>query len=311
MSANVENMFYTGEVPWHGIGIEVDDALTSKDALIKAQLNWKVISRDVYVDSKRIDGYVANVRNSDGNVLGIVSDSYKIVQNEEAFAFTDALIDTGEVKYETAGSLNKGRQVWMLARLPETILVNDKTIPYLVFSNCHDGKGSVRVAITPVRVVCQNTLNIALREAERGWSVKHMGNMEYKLEEAKRTLGLARHYMIELNKKAEYLASISVSDALVKEMLEELIAIPDDAGIKKESNVISLRNKFMEKYNEQNVRKFRGTAWGVVNATSDFATHTPPLRMTDTYQERLFEKTIGGNPIVDKMYDLLKLKKVA
>jgi hypothetical protein len=103
MPANIETLFYTGEVPWHGIGIEVDDALTSKDALIKAGLNWKVVPKDIYVDNKRVEGYVANVRDLDGSVLGVVTPSYKLFQNEPAFSFTDALIDTGEVKYETAG----------------------------------------------------------------------------------------------------------------------------------------------------------------------------------------------------------------
>lgn len=158
MAANVESMFYTRTKPWHGLGVQVQEAPESKDALRLAGLDWKVYQREVYTDSGiRIDGYRANVRNTDNRVLGVVTERYKIVQNEEAFAFTDALLGKG-VRYETAGSLQDGRKVWLLARLPKEYIISGEQIsPYLVFSNSHDGSAAVRVAVTPIRVVCNNT----------------------------------------------------------------------------------------------------------------------------------------------------------
>ena len=115
MAANVESMFYTRKAPWHGLGVRVEEAPESKEALIQAGLDWKVEQTDVYAASgERILGYKANIRDIDRSVLGIVGDRYKIVQNEEAFAFTDGLLGEG-VKYETAGSLAGGKIVWMLA----------------------------------------------------------------------------------------------------------------------------------------------------------------------------------------------------
>ena len=112
-----------------------------------------------------IEGYKANIRDDNGSLLGIVSDRYKVVQNKDAFEFTDALLNHG-VKYETAGSLNGGRRIWLLAKLPdEYYLAEEKVDPYVVFSNCHDGSGAIKVAMTPIRVVCQNTLNLALNNA--------------------------------------------------------------------------------------------------------------------------------------------------
>ena len=108
-----------------------------------------------------IEGYKANVRNTDQNVLGIVTDRYKVVQNDEAFKFTDDLLGAG-VRYETAGSLQDGKRIWLLAKLPQEYIIGGEQIsPYLVFTNTHDGSGAIKVAVTPVRVVCSNTLNLA------------------------------------------------------------------------------------------------------------------------------------------------------
>ena len=128
MAANVESMFYTRKAPWHGLGVRVEEAPESKEALIQAGLDWKVEQTDVYAASgQRIPGYKANIRDIDRNILGIVGDRYKIVQNEEAFAFTDGLLGKG-VKYETAGSLAGGKIVWMLAKLPEKYIISGDAI---------------------------------------------------------------------------------------------------------------------------------------------------------------------------------------
>ena len=166
MAANVETMFYTREKPWHGLGTRVEEAPASADALRLAGLDWQVLQEPIFTDQGEvITGYKANVRDSDRRVLGVVSDRYRIVQNQEAFSFTDTLLGSG-VRYETAGSLQDGRRVWLLARLPrEYIISGERISPYLVFSNTHDGSGAVKVALTPVRVVCNNTLNLALQTA--------------------------------------------------------------------------------------------------------------------------------------------------
>ena len=131
MSANVESMFYAGrEKPWHGLGTQVEEAPTSADALRLAGLDWTVQRKPIQVcGGRKVDNFFANVRSSDGAVLGVVSDRYQVVQNAEAFAFTDALIGgEGQVHYETAGSLMGGRKIWLLAKLPDTEIVGDKTV---------------------------------------------------------------------------------------------------------------------------------------------------------------------------------------
>lgn len=206
MPALVESMMYVREKPWHGLGIHVEEAPTSADALRMAGLDWNVVQRNIQVcGGAKIKNYKANVRDSDGTVLGVVSDRYKIVQNAEAFEFTDSLIG-GDVQYETAGSLNGGRKIWLLARLPETEIVGDKTEPYLCFTNTHDGSGAIRVCMTPIRVVCNNTLNLALGSARRAWSVRHTGDMASKMHEARVCLEMASAYMNDLSQTADRLA---------------------------------------------------------------------------------------------------------
>ena len=134
MSANVESMFYVRETPWHGLGTRVIEALSSEDALIAAGLNWNVIQEPIYTgENEPISGYKANVRDSDRKVLGVVTDRYKVVQNHEAFVFTDALLGQG-VRYETAGSLQEGRKVWLLAHMPMNILSPGNVSARIFFS---------------------------------------------------------------------------------------------------------------------------------------------------------------------------------
>lgn len=309
MAAEVETMFYVREAPWHGLGTRVEEALTSKEALIASGLNWKVEQKEIFTeDGVTIQGYYANVRNTDYKVLGVVTNRYQIVQNSEAFAFTDSLIENG-VKYETAGALKDGKKTWILARLPETYrMVDDKVVPYIVFSNSHDGAGAIKVAMTPVRVVCQNTLNLALDTASRIWSTNHTGDIDSKMDDAKMTLFMAKSYMSELTKEAKRLNARKVLDDEVEEYIKELLPIPTNASELMERNVISLRNDMRMRYfYAPDLQHVGNNGYRFINAVSDFATHAKPLRETASYKENLFLKTMEGNPLIDKAYQLLAM----
>lgn len=305
MSANVETMFSVRLTPWHGLGTIVQEALTSDEALKIAELDWRVEQHPIFVDNKQVDNYVANVRLSDQSVLGIVTERYQIVQNREAFSFTDGLLDYN-VKYETAGSLAGGRRVWMLAKMPETYILEDKVVPYLVFTNSHDGKGSIKVAVTPIRVVCQNTLNLALSSAYRSWSTKHIGDMDAKMEEAKRTLIMSKLYMSELKATAEKLAKRDIYQKQFIEFVEELYPITNDMGDRKSDNILILRQDLTMRYLQApDLKAYMNTAWGIIEAVSDHATHMLPLKRSKTYYENNFIKTVDGNPVIDRAFELL------
>ena len=308
MAANVETMFSVREKPWHGLGTIVKEAPTSADAIRLAGLDWSVVQEPIYTNFNRVvEGYRANVRSSDRKVLGVVSDRYKVVQNVDAFSFTDELLGKG-VRYETAGSLQEGKKVWLLARLPrEYIIAGERISPYLVFSNTHDGSGSVKVAITPVRVVCNNTLNLALGTAKRSFSMIHTGNIQDKIQEAKDTLFMAEEYMDCLGVEFEQLRRQKITDAQVKEYVELLLPMEKDPTPIQSKNIIRLREDMMKRYYDApDLQKVGNNAYRLINAVSDFATHSNPLRRTANYNENLFARTVDGNPIIDRAYQMVK-----
>lgn len=308
MSANVETMMYVREKPWHGLGTMVKEAPTSADALRLAGLNWRVEPKPLQVcGGRKVDGYKANVRSTDGAVLGVVSDRYKICQNVDAFDFTDNLIG-GEVRYETAGSLQGGKKIWLLAKLPNTSLLGDAIEPYLCFTNSHDGSGAIRVCMTPIRVVCNNTLNLALSGAKRTWAARHTGNVELKLAEARECLTLADNYMAELNSAADKLVNTTVTDEQIQQILSELFPLKEDASDREKNNVKALKNEFMVCYWMPDIAQFRGTAWGAVNAMSDMVGHNAPKRQTQNYRENNWGRIMDGHAMLDKMVSLLSVK---
>ena len=308
MAALVETMYSTREKPWHGLGTVVREAPTSENALRLAGLDWNVVQEAIYTPFReKIEGFKANVRDTDRKVLGVVSDRYKVVQNVEAFSFTDELLGHG-VRYETAGSLSGGRRVWLLARLPrEYIIAGERISPYLVFSNTHDGSGSVKVAVTPVRVVCNNTLNLALETAQRSFSMVHTGNISDKITEARDTLFKAESYMDRLGAEFEQLHQQKVTDAEVQKYIELLIPLESNATRTQEKNVNRLREDLaMRYYDAPDLQKVGKNAYRFINAVSDFATHAEPLRRTANYSENLFSRTVDGNPLIDRAYQLVK-----
>ena len=307
MSANVETMFYVRKAPRHGLGVRVLSAPDSREALHLAGLDWKVIQEPIYTENdEEIAGYKANVRDKDRRVLGVVSDRYKIVQNDEAFAFTDALLGEG-VRYETAGSLQGGKKVWMLAHLPhEYIISGERISPYLVFFNSHDGSGAIKAAITPIRVVCQNTLNLALSTARRSWSMIHTGDIQGKITEAKNSLLMAERYMDSFGQELEALRRKKMTDKQVMDYIEILLPVEEGSTDLQRKNMERLREDMKLRYfDAPDLQQVEKSAYRFINAVSDFATHSKPLRKTANYKENLFAKTVEGNPLIDKAYQMV------
>ena len=311
MADFVESLAYVSNeengrfVPWHGLGTPVAAAMTSEEAIEMAGLNWEVIQQEVMTTNGiKAPGYFANVRSSDHKVLGIVGNRYQVVQNKEAFDFTDSLI-SGEVKYETAGSLCGGKRIWLLARLPERSILGDAVEPYLVFTNTHDGTGSIKVATVPIRVVCNNTLNLALKKAKRTWSTRHIGDIQAKMDEAKRCLELADEYFVSLSAEAEMLANMAVSNDKVKDALSKVFPVNENDTDRKKRRVEELMKRFAMCYNMDDIKQFKGTAWGAVNAMADMVSHPEAGRNTSTYKDNNWGKIIDGRTVLDEFTALV------
>lgn len=294
--------------PWHGIGTIVSGAPTSEEAIRLAKLDWDVIQYPMVAkfneDGTEISddsGYFANVRSDTKDILGVVKDRYKVVQNIEAFDFVDDIVGNGEIEchYETAGSLGNGKRIFLLVNLPESTLVGDKVDNYLFFTNSHDGSSSLMAGITNVRVVCSNTLQLAIRSASRIWRCRHTTNIEGRKNEAKQSLGLAVKYMEDSKILAEQLAFKKISE-------EAFFRTLFGVSTMNEKNKVFMGNIIHDIYqNKPDLQNFKGSAWGMYNAVADYVSNCDPLRKTKTYEESKLKGFFDGYKLLQTTQDIL------
>jgi phage/plasmid-like protein (TIGR03299 family) len=297
-----------GEVPWHGIGAVLDGVPTSDEAIIAAKLSWTVERTPVFASTGRaepIPGYVANVRSDTGEVLGIVSERYRVAQNREIFAFADSLIGTGSVKcaYETAGSLFNGRRVFTLVNMPEGRIAGDEYRPYLCLSNAHDGSACLQVFLTGIRVVCNNTLQAAINTAKRKISIRHLSMMEQRKDEALRTMGAASKYFRGLEAFALELAGKKVS---IGKVLDRLFPVSNDMSkrqLNSNREVKELISNLSKR--KDDLQNFKGTAWGAYNAIADYRSNARPKRKTPTCADSKMAMFLDGDAVMNKAQEII------
>lgn len=163
------------------------------------------------------------------------------------------------------------------------------------------------MALTPIRVVCQNTLNLALDTARRSWSMMHTGNIKGKIREAEQTLLMAEAYMDNLGQEFETLRKIKLTDKAVRDYIEILLPLEDGSTPQQTRNIKRLQEDMKRRYfDAPDLQDVGKNAYRFMNAVSDFATHSTPLRKTANYKENLFSKTVDGNPLIDKAYQMVK-----
>lgn len=291
MSAGItktDSLFSVREVPWHGMGVVLDEAPKSiDDALEKSGLDWDVLQSPVlYQDPEeafthtitRVNGAgnevtaaLVNTRSDTKEALGIVTDRYEVVQNREAFAFLGNLIGS-ELHFETAGSLHGGKRTWVMARMPEFIEVGgDLTGMFIFVTNAHDGHRSVRAAISPVRVVCQNTLTAALSTAPRTHAINHIGSSSAALHEARQVLDVTINYAKQFKELGDQLASESYTERRLKIALEKLYPTSDVMSDRQVGNREEARQSVVQLFKEgETVGNSPGTKWCAYNAVAEY-----------------------------------------
>jgi phage/plasmid-like protein (TIGR03299 family) len=201
---NQHSFFSVKEKAWHGLGKIVQDYPASAEALKFAGLDYEVIKERIYTTSYNSDGqamditqriktHFATIRKDTGDVLGVVGKDYQITQNIDAFSFFDSIVGGEGIQYETAGALGNGERIFITAKLPSYIKVGREDLieQYLFLTTSHDGFGSITAAFTPVRIVCNNTLNAALRNHSNSIKVRHTANAKGRLEQAHKVMGIS------------------------------------------------------------------------------------------------------------------------
>ena len=274
MPAAVESMMYTKErgLPWHGLGTEVQGLQTAKEAIVAAGLDWNVELRKVYTMNEKgnktlIPGNFAVVRDSDDSVLGMVKSRYTPFQNSEAFTFADNLVDSNDAKYETAGALRGGRVVFLSMEVPDSIMVGgeDAHNMFIMLRTSHDGSTAIGVYVTMIRVVCMNTMTLAVNGAQYRWSMPHVSTLQGKLQEARDTLELSFSYADEFQAKAEALMGTKLSKDQSVSVLETILPNRPKTAERIEDIITCLETS------ERN--GYAGTGWGLVNALTEYTQH--------------------------------------
>ena len=286
-SVNGQTAFASLREPaWHGLGTVFEEEVSTKKMLELAHLdNWNVRLEDVEVPkgfaSDKSYSFVVrdNPFEDKKDILGVVGERYVPLQNEDLFDFGDLMLDGGG-RWETAGSIKGGRQVFgSLALERETILdpsgVSDKVNTYLLINTSHDGSVAIQASITPVRVVCANTLNLALGQRGRHGSIKqsfkirHTATASGKVQQAREALGLANAYM----DKFDEMANAMIQKEITKAKFDELIML---AYPKPEKDAKGAVKKWETKidtlqaiYQSATTNMIAGTAWGAFNALTE------------------------------------------
>lgn len=300
----VETMFSAREVPWHGLGVVTPDVLTASDAIVAAGLDWTVEKRPIFKKDGEVYVEIPNKfaleRSSDKVDLAVISDVYKPFQNKQAFTFMDNLVDSGDAKYETAGSLRGGRVIFVTMEVPVDLNVagEDAHNMYLLLRTTHDGSGRISCYVVVTRVVCMNTLTWAINGAKHSWGVTHTADVEGKVSEAREALGLSFKYSEAFKKEADRLTEIKVTDDEIIRFLEAEMPIKPKRDAEIEAILENYRGS-------ETVGNFRGTAWGFINGLTEYTEHVKANRS----DQAMFTRVIDGPDA--KMRTNLKNKLLA
>ena len=280
------------EATWTNVGTNVEMSTTVQEVLEKAKLDYEVEKRPMYIDSDNGNGGIlvpdkyATYDVTNGRIKGVVGNTYKILQNRDAFDFVNGIDD--KLSFVKAGETKSG-MIYIIGRLDDVTVLGDKITPYVIFQNGHNGIYTLKTTICPLRIVCQNQFAMSFKSSPNTISIHHSNSMEGRLVEAQNLMKDVAGYMKKFNNTAEELASTKFTgnakdifnafftEAMTKKDNEKQLAVVED-----KTTLIS------NIYNYDDNQNFRGTVWGLVNAYADYTTHILPMRNTDTSEENKF-----------------------
>jgi len=316
----VASMMYAGETPWHKLGQHVETEVTAAAAIKLAGLDWNCISKPLYtagdadvdgipVIGKMVPGIQAIVRSDDKKVLGTVGDRYHIIQNKECFDFLDDVIGSGQAVYHTAGALRGGSQIFMTVKFPNDVKIGDDIIEkYLLLTSSHDGSLALEARWTPTRVVCANTLGMALNErTTNNIKIRHTQNYRTKVEEARNVLQLTDIYYSRMEEEFNRMLDAEFGHAQMTKLAEDLL--PADGT--PSTRTKNIRNKIVELfYTGKGNKAVAGTKWAAFNAVTEYADHFISIRNKEddnTDERRMLSAIYGsGQDLKQKAYNLLR-----
>lgn len=293
----------SGKVPWHGLGTVVEGLLTSAEALKAAGMAWNVVEHPVFSlngSYRKCDGYKAICREDTGEVLSVMSDRYRIIQNAEAFEFFDAVTQSKEAVYDTAGVLHGGARIWIMAKLPGSLFINgDEHEKTVLLVNSHDGTYSLMMQQVLVRVVCHNTLSVALRGATNKIKIRHTANWKQKEGEARKALGIAEQYFASVQEALNGLGSHLLSKDEMTAFASALVPAKDETDVPTRTQ--NIRAEITRLFDRGAGNK-GATRWDALQAVTDYADHSASLRGENSTR---LESALLTTGIKQAAYDML------
>lgn len=293
--------FEKGSEPWHGIGIPLPGLASYQDLNEAApELFFEVGLDEVYTsDMQKIEGYKSTVRRDLSQPLAIVGDRYTVLQNSDAIKAIDQLtMDPNGPKYETVGTLRGGRTFWALARCPWlTNVKGDQIDNFILLRNSHDGSSALTLMLTPVRVVCHNTLSMALKNSAVKLNIRHTKSIGLRVENAQDALGIVKNKIEETGQYFQRLAEIKPTEEQAKAMIEKLW--PSSKGETETTKVKNIRESVLALWDGgigHDQKDIKGTAWTLYNAVTQYVDHSGTVRVTEgrTREESNFDSKILG-----------------
>ncbi|NTW17357.1 MAG: DUF932 domain-containing protein [Syntrophaceae bacterium] len=259
--------------PWHNVGIELNHPKTASEAIEMAGLDYTVIKKPLKLKTGLKQDAYATVRTDTDEVMGFVNESYEPVQNIDAFTFFDTLVGSGEAIYEMAGALGCGECIWILARLSGYINVNGNDIvnKYLLLTNSHDGSSHVRVKLTPIRVVCNNTLTSALQGTGEV-QIGHTQNTVRDLKQPVAMLGWADSLYRQLDIMFNSMAARKITDVQLRDYVQALV--PENEEAENTARTQQIRNSVLKLHDSgHGAHLAHGTLWGAFNSVAEYTDH--------------------------------------
>lgn len=293
---------------WSGIGTTINEK-TVETALEKAKLNYTVEKETLWLaDKTKIEDMVANTyldEKGHKHILGVVGDKYEVVQNRDGFAFVDYISDG--LKFVKGGMTHTG-MVYLIAELPSVDILGDKFNPYVIFRNSFNGKYQLSAAITPLRVVCQNQFNFAFKHTANTINIRHSARVGERMEEAKEVLRGVAIYMGHLNEVAKQFSGIKLSKSETELAVNMLFPTPDNADDLKKVVIAQQKKAFAKMLDADDNQNHKGNAWGLVNAYTDYITHTSIRK--GRYEDSQFMNTCFKpmNNIIDIIENVKSVK---
>ena len=310
------------ENPLSYLGETVEGLMTAEECMEKANLNWRVelmptfaqMPNGEYIEVR--DNKIP-VRMDNNKPFQAVGNRYIPFQNQDCFDFLDDMVQEYGATYDTAGTFGSGAVVFIMLKLPKTIVVgDDQVVPYLTFINSHNGSTSLKALTTPTRITCSNTLRLAMHNSVSHFTFKHTINAYSKMSQGRKALDISFKYYDEFEEQTDKLLNTKVNVDNLNQILDTVMALPDEktdisGNVLNEGAITKVkiaRNKIIKNFENPDSPSVEKNAWGLLNAINDWELWTAEIRGNNSRFERQAKSMVSGrlHPVTDKAFEIIK-----